>query len=133
VDGSGFVALRSVWSRDGEASVVFGALEDAGFHPMLECDPRGWMHFYGWPFGSSRPTTIFVPHDEHDEASRFLDAACEPMPLNDGGASEGYYSAVHDYRRWVYAGWLLEVPGLLALIVGLIGVTRAISGWRETA
>ncbi len=130
---SGYTALCAAWSRDGQASVTFAALQDAGFHPLLECDPRGPMHFYSWPMGSCQQTTIYIPIEERDEALCFLDTDPEPLDLDGADESESYYSAVHEYRRWVYAGWLLQALAAVALFVGLVGVARALTGSRETA
>jgi len=128
-----YVALRSIWSRDGEVQVVIGALEDAGFHPVIECDPRGWMHYYGWPFGSSRPTTIFMPRAEIAEASAFLEAEVEPPQDEDDASADGYYSTIHGARRWIYLGWLLQLEGLVAAIVVLVALARSASGSRGSA
>jgi hypothetical protein len=72
-----FVPLTEVKPQDGLASVVVASLEDAGFHPVLDCDPRGWMHFYSWPRGSVGLVTIWIPEVEFTEAASFLACATE--------------------------------------------------------
>jgi hypothetical protein len=87
--------------------VVVAALQDAGFHPEIECDPRGWMHFYGWPLASNAPTLIWIPSVEADEASGFLQAPSEPS-WDVSTHSGGFAAVVSRWRRWLYALWLAE-------------------------
>lgn len=122
----GFVPLTCEWGRDGAASVVVAALEDAGFHPEIECDPRGWMHFYGWPFGSASPVTIWVPSSERDDAAAFLEADCNPEP----GPEVHPYTfgeLVWGYRRWIYVAWLLNLVSFFAVVVGLEAAWNAVT------
>ena len=99
--------LVRIWSRDYEAAVVVAAPQDAGFHPEIECDPRGWMHFYGWPFGGSAPTQIWIPCVEAEEASGFLQAPSEPSWAVDARVT-GIAAGISHWRRWLYALWLSE-------------------------
>lgn len=78
MEAVGYIPLTRVWGQNGLAAVTFASLEDAGFHPLTDCDLRGWMHYFGWPLGSQRPVTIWVPDTERDEAARFLDAPVRP-------------------------------------------------------
>lgn len=102
-----FVPLRDVWARHGEAAVVFGALVDAGFHPVSECDLHGWMHFYKWPLGSQRPVTILIPEVELAEASAFL--AAGPTDQGDESAPTGatFWSLVHAGAGAFFALWIV--------------------------
>jgi hypothetical protein len=122
-----FVPLTQVWGRDGAASVALAALEDAGFHPVIECDSRGWMHFYGWPFGSSSPITIWIPDLEHDDAMAYLDAGSQPSPGPDVYPAS-LAELVWGYRRWVYVAWLFDMVGLFAVILGMEALFRALTG-----
>lgn len=103
-----FVPLQTSWPTNGMASVVVACLEDAGFHPVIECDPRGWLQFRGWPLGSQRPVTIWVPHDEFGEASAFLDApfdALESEPEHGGG----FWRTIADHRKLIFLAWLASM------------------------
>lgn len=113
------VPLTEVWARDGLASVTVASLEDAGFHPVLECDPRGWMHYYSWPLGSQRPVTIWIPESEHADALDYMSRATE-LPWEDGDDVDWFVAAVSHGRRWIYLGWLFNlVFGAPAVLAGL--------------
>jgi hypothetical protein len=113
--------LIEVWARNGMASVTLGSLEDAGFHPVIEWDPRGPMHFYGWPLGSSRPLIIWIPAAELEEARSFLAAPCEPS-WQPELASPSFARGIRRRRRVIYGVWLAsEGLGLLAAIASTAG------------
>ena len=97
--------LARFWPRDYEAAIVVAALEDAGFHPMIECDPRGWMHFYGWPFGAIAPTLVWIPASEADDALGFLRAPCE-QSCEAGPPLTGFAAGISRARRAIYGLWL---------------------------
>lgn len=101
-----YVPLGDFWPAHGLASVVCACLQDAGFHPALDCDPRGWMHFRGWPLGSHRPLTLWIPDSELDDASAFLQA---PFELEGPEEPEpaGFWWQVRRYRSLVFVVWLL--------------------------
>jgi hypothetical protein len=116
-----FVRLTDAWAYDGTAPVTLAALEDAGFHPALDCDPRGWMHFYGWPFGSPCPVTVWIPETEYQDAVEFLAAPCEPAQ-GESGVTDSFAGSIHTYRRWIYGVWLLGTIGPVGLLVGIIAL-----------
>ncbi len=108
-----YVPLTDVWPQDGLLSVILAALEDAAFHPVIECDQRGWMHFYSWPRGSSRPVTVWIPEAELLDATTFLGAA-PTLPWEPSDDQPGnFWAGVSTHRRLIYAGWLLESAGLV--------------------
>ena len=126
-----FVPLTQEWGRDGAASVILAALEDAGFHPAMECDPRGWMHFYSWPFGSCAPITLWIPDAEHEDARAFLAAECEPSwDAVDVGTT--FSGLVLGYRRWLYVAWFFQVVVFAALLVGIQAFGNSLSGLGDS-
>ncbi len=105
---SRYVPLTDVWPAHGLVSVVLACLTDAGFHPLSECDSRGWFYVRGWPLGSQRPTTLWVPEQERDLALAFLDApfdAEEPEVLE----SAGLWAWVAAHRRGIFVAWLAMI------------------------
>jgi len=114
----GYVQLTEVWARDGEAAVLLGALEDGGFHPVIECDPLGPFHMYGWPFGSASPIVVWVPEVECLEAQGFLSAECEPS-WDEVVIGDTFAGLVLTYRRWIYLAWLLGATPWAALFLGV--------------
>jgi len=123
----GYVRLTDLWAQDGLASVEVAALEDAGFHPVIECDPRGPMHFYGWPLGSMRATTIWVPSSELEAARDFRSAPWEslvPVP----GEPRGLWGAVSRQRSLIYALWLAPT----AVSLGIVSATLAVKAVAAT-
>ena len=118
-----YVALTDVWAYNGLASIVVASLEDAGFHPVTEWGPFGPMHFYAWPLGSSRPTTIWIPASELREAQGYIRASCEPSWESvDQPAS--LWTVVSKRRRLIYALWLvptaLEVTWVFGSTLALV-------------
>jgi hypothetical protein len=126
-DAVSFVPLTDVAPQDGLASVVVASLEDAGFHPLLDCDPRGWMHYYEWPRGAFGLLTIWIPAEERADAAAFLAAASE-LPAEPGPEPSRFSLAFSAGRRFVYTGWLfgafLGISGLLAPLAGLFALTE---------
>ena len=118
-----FVPLTRAWGHDGSASVLMAALEDAGFHPAMDCDPRGWMHFSGWPFGSPLPITLWIPASEAEEAAAFLSAECAPsweLEVDDASMA----GLVRAYRPWLYAAWLFNAIAVVGLLIGVRSLGR---------
>jgi len=123
----GYVRLTDLWAQDGLASVEVAALEDAGFHPVIECDPRGPMHFYGWPLGSMRATTIWVPASELALAREFRDAPWESLvPAPD--ESRGLWGLMSRRRSRIYALWLAPT----AVSLGVASATLAVDAVAAT-
>jgi hypothetical protein len=76
------------------------------------------MHFYGWPFGSACPVTIFVPLSESAEAMVFLEAPCTPN-WEQEEAGPGFAGMMSRWRVRLLAMWLayeLLAYGLGALV-----------------
>lgn len=120
-----YVRLTDVWPQNGLLSVILAALEDAAFHPVIECDQRGWMHFYLWPRGSSQPVTVWIPEAESMEATAFLEAASAlPWEPSEDQPSN-FWAGVSTHRRLIYAAWLLEAAGFGPLI--------ALAAWYAAA
>lgn len=102
-----YVPLTSLWATHGLAAVTVAALQDAGFSPIIECDPRGWLHFYGWPLGSQRPITVWIPAPEHNAAVEFL--AVPVSTAEDAEPGEAtFWSGIHANRNWLYLLWLVN-------------------------
>ena len=99
-----YVPLEDLWPIHGLVSVVLACLQDAGFHPVIECDSRGWLHFRGWPLGSQRPVTIWIPQAERDEALAFLSSPFELEEL-DESRSTGFWSLLSRNRPLVFVAW----------------------------
>jgi hypothetical protein len=121
-----FVPLTKEWGRDGALSVVLSVLEDAGFHPAIDCDPRGWMHFYGWPFGAQDRITVWIPHLEHMDALAFLAAGCEPS-WSEVEEGDSFAGLVLINRRWLYIAWLFEVISFAAVLTGIQALAHALT------
>jgi hypothetical protein len=103
-----YIPLIDVSPENGEAAVLFAALEGAGFDVMVECDVRGWMYWYK-PFASFiRPVTIWVPGSQLDEARGYVEAPVDCAPADDG-ASAGFWALVRASRRPVFAAYLAIV------------------------
>jgi hypothetical protein len=118
-----FVRLTDAWGYDGTAPVMVAALEDAGFHPAIDCDPRGWMHFYGWPFGAPVPMTIWIPDVELQDALGFLAAPCEPSS-DSADPGDGFSALVRAYRRWIYLAWLFGVLGPVGVVIAIAALVN---------
>lgn len=114
-----FVPLARRWGQHGDLSVFVTLLEDAGFHPVVECDPRGWMHYYSWPFGSSRPVLVWIPCSELEESLAFLQAPVEAQRFEPVQAPPSFWGLMHTYKRLAYAGWAIGGWGP-AMAVGAI-------------
>ena len=127
-----YVPLTHAWGADGCASVLFAALEDAGFHPVIETDPRGPMHYYGWPLGSSDRITIWIPQEELEDGRAFL-AAAQEITIEPAEVLEGFSGRGRSNRRWIFLGWLLGVAEITALFVGAVWLVRLRSRVRPTA
>ena len=106
-----YVPLTNVQPQNGLLSVMLGALENAGFHPLIECDPRGWMYFYGWPLGSWRTVTVWIPQGESADATAFL-AAPSVLPWEPSDDEPGnWWAGISSHRRLIYASWLIGEAG----------------------
>jgi len=124
--GDEWVPLTREWGRDYALSVVIALLQNAGFHPMIDCDPRGGMHYYGWPFASQYQTVVWVPESEVDEARAFLEADCEPSwgELEPGA---GFYALASDWRPWLYLAWIFDVVGFGGFMVAGQAVANSLA------
>jgi len=121
-DGTWPVLCR-VWARNYEAQIIVSMLLDAGVDAMMDCDPRGPMHYYSFPNGSIAPIPIYVPQDQIELARELMSAQLvddpwlkeEPYPFELEGAR------INHRRRVVYSAWLLSSGfGAIALVLGLI-------------
>lgn len=128
------VPLTRMWARDGLASVILASLQDAGFHATIDCDPRGPMHFYGWPLGSAGPMTIWIAESEYDEALEFIGCACE-LPWEDGDEDLGrFVTATSRGRRLIYLGWLVgDLFGGATGLLAALGLVLAVRAARDEA
>ena len=111
-----YVPLTAIWPRNGLLSVIVSSLEDAGFSPVIECDPRGWMHFYSWPMGSSGPVTVWIPGGERDEAAAFLASPIEESWGAEEVCADSLWWLAFRYRRGFFVFWLLFI------VTGLVGM-----------
>lgn len=103
---SQFVPLIDIWPAHGLASVTVALLEDASFHPLMDCDPRGWHHFRGWPLGAERPVTIYIPASEREEALAFMNAPAEVSSASPTLAASGFWAVTAANRTWMFGAWL---------------------------
>jgi len=104
-----FVPLTRLWGANGAAAVTFGSLVDAGFHPVVEYDLLGPMHFWHWPLGSQAPLVIWVHPSELEEARAFMDAPFEHDWPDEAERAPGFWDAMHRNRAYCYAGWFAIV------------------------
>jgi len=126
-DGEWPVLCR-VWARNYEAGVIVSVLRDAGIDAMLDCDPRGPMYYYYFPFGSSAPAPIYVPADQTELARELLGAELidNPWLEEEPFAFDSARARIDRRRHVVFTAWLLSsffgaiglVFGLLAQVVG---------------
>ena len=123
-----YVPLTDVWPQHGLVSIVVAALEDAGFHPEIECDPRGWMHFYSWPQGSLGTVTVWIPEAESADAAAFLRAPADVTPESDDGETGFFWAPISRGRRLVYLGWLV---GYQWGLQGILGVLAWLYAWAD--
>ena len=104
-----FVPLTDVWAYSAQAAILFGLLENAGFHPVTQCDLHGWMNYFYFPLGSERPITIWVPESESAEALELLSTPHETSWEATGAEASGYWAAIRSRRRAIFAVWLIFV------------------------
>ena len=122
----GYVRLTDLWAQNGVLSVEVAALEDAGFHPVIECDPRGPMHFYGWPLGSMRATTIWIPESELQPAREFRGALWEShVPVS--GESRGLWGLASRQRGLMYALWLAPTAVYFGIAFAILAVDAVLA------
>ena len=115
--------LCRIWARDYEAQIVVSMLQDAGIDAMLDCDPRGPMYFYYFPFGSAAPTPIYVPEGQIELARELMKAQLVDDPWLDADIStfESMSAQTERRRRAVFTVWLLSsAVGIIALLFGLL-------------
>jgi hypothetical protein len=124
-----YMPLTEVWARNGLASVLVASLEAGGFRPVTEWDPRGPMHFYGWPLGSSAPVTVWIPAEELEQARAYLSAPAE-LPWEADGPVVNFWGGVQAWRRGIYGVWLATnavellsaAGGAVIALVTLVGI-----------
>ncbi|MGB4593335.1 MAG: hypothetical protein WBI63_06130 [Coriobacteriia bacterium] len=94
-------------------------LQDAGFDVMMDCDPRGPMHFYQFVFGSPWPAPIYVDPAQYADALLVLDAELvdDPWVNADPVERDTLPTQIGSHKRLAYAAWMIGPVAIVALVL----------------
>ena len=98
-----YVQLIDVSPKNGEAAVLFAALQSGGFDVAVECDIRGWMYWYKPFMALVRPITIWVHRSQLEDALGYVTSPVECAPSDDD-CHAGFWRFAQASRRPAIAG-----------------------------